>query len=455
MGRLPHRQALEQYRLADVFVFTSLRDTSGNVVLEALAAGVPVVCLDHQGVRDIVTEACGIKIPVTTPAAVVAGISRALENLAHDSGLRHQLQKGAVARASEYEWSKQGERMAALYRALWNEAGAIDYRRPSSPSPQKKFQNRPVRLGNSANNLSKRAAGRIAIWVERTLDVGDGERFGILIYHRVAPRFAGIPQSSLNVTPERFREQIEGLVGRGYEIKPLREMLRKRALGLRVPPRTVVLTFDDGFASVYAHAWPVLRKFGAPATIFLNTAYMDSLEPFPFDRWGQAYRHRLPPEHYRPLARAECREMADSGLVELGSHTHTHRDFRSRPVLLLKDARISVDMLRRYFGIEQVSFAFPAGRRYSGHSGKELMSAIRKAPVTCALTTDGAPIDLRSDPFGWGRFNVYPWDTAETLIAKLKGCYGWAPKLQEFSSLLSGRKIFQRKASAGAGTGRD
>jgi len=63
------------------------------------------------------------------------------------------------------------------------------------------------------------------------------------------------------------------------------------------------------------------------------------------------------------------------------------------------------------------------------------MAAVKKLPVTCALTTDGAPVDWRTDPFGWGRFNVYQWDTATTLTAKLKGCYGWAPKLQERLSL--------------------
>src|SRR5205823_7645001 len=56
MGWLPHAEALAQCEWADVLAFTSLRDTSGNVVLEALGAGVPVVCLDHQGVGDIVTE---------------------------------------------------------------------------------------------------------------------------------------------------------------------------------------------------------------------------------------------------------------------------------------------------------------------------------------------------------------------------------------------------------------
>jgi glycosyltransferase involved in cell wall biosynthesis/peptidoglycan/xylan/chitin deacetylase (PgdA/CDA1 family) len=427
LGLLPHPQALEQYRWADVFVFTSLRDTSGNVVLEALAAGVPVICLDHQGVHDMVTEECGVKIPVTTPGEVIARLSEALETLARDKALRARLSAGARARSRDFHWARQGERMTALYReVLEAPAGA----RPS-PAPRPRPEGGPSALRHMGRDGAKRAAGLAAALIERLFDVGDGQRFGILLYHRVAPRVPGLPEPPLNVTPERFREQIGGLIRRGYVITPLREVLRRRASGTPLAPRTVVVTFDDGFASVHAHALPVLREFKAPATVFLNTAYLDSAKPFPFDRWGMAYRHRLPAGHYRPLTSAECQEMARDRLVELGSHTHTHADFRGRPAALLSDTRISVDILRRRFGLAQVSFAFPGGRKYSGHSGEDLMAAVRKVPVTCALTTDGAPVDWRSDPFGWGRFNVYQWDTATTLAAKLKGCYGWAPQLQE------------------------
>lgn len=282
------------------------------------------------------------------------------------------------------------------------------------------------------NNLGKRAAGLIAISVECVFGIRAGELFGILLYHRVVPHNPAFPEPSFNVSPQRFREQIAGLIERGYVIRPLREVLQNRALGLPPSPRTVVITFDDGFAAVHAYAWPILKEFKAPATIFLSTAFIDSEEPFPFDLWGIAHRQRLPAEYYRPLTSAECREMVQDGLVELGSHTHTHIDFRGRPVELMQDTQTSIDLLRKRFGLKEVSFAFPGGRRYSGQSGEELMAAVKKLPVSCALTTEAVPVDWRADPFGWGRFNVYQWDTAITLRAKLNGCYSWAPKLQEW-----------------------
>ena len=115
------------------------------------------------------------------------------------------------------------------------------------------------------------------------------------MYHRIAPRSPGLPRPTFNVTPERFRQQIAGLQQRGYAIRPLAEMLRIQRLGLPLPARTVVLTFDDGFASVYRYAWPILRELKAPATVFLSTAFLGADAPFPFDPWGASYRDQAPP----------------------------------------------------------------------------------------------------------------------------------------------------------------
>jgi glycosyltransferase involved in cell wall biosynthesis len=118
IGWVPFEEIAKQYRSADVFIFTSLRDTSGNVMLEALAAGVPVVCLDHQGAHDIVTPECGIKIPVQNPRQVVDDLARAIVRLAQAPAERRRLSRGALERAREYLWSQQAEHMAALYEEV-------------------------------------------------------------------------------------------------------------------------------------------------------------------------------------------------------------------------------------------------------------------------------------------------------------------------------------------------
>lgn len=123
-GWLPHAEALQQYAWADVFAFTSLRDTFPTVILEALGAGLPVVCLDHHGMSDMVTERCGVKIPVTTPTKVTEDLAAALVGLARDPERWEALSRAGVERAREFLWSRLGTQMGEVYRRVLAEAGS-------------------------------------------------------------------------------------------------------------------------------------------------------------------------------------------------------------------------------------------------------------------------------------------------------------------------------------------
>lgn len=145
-GWLPRSAALEHCRRADVFVFTSLRDTTGTVILEALAAGAPVVCLDHQGGRDIVTDQCGIKVPATRPEETVAQLSDAIAALARDAERLEALSRGALARAAEYmPAARDGVYVDVLRRVLadgfdWGPRSAAEFgshRRGATDDPRR------------------------------------------------------------------------------------------------------------------------------------------------------------------------------------------------------------------------------------------------------------------------------------------------------------------------------
>lgn len=122
-GWIDHERMVEHYENADLFVFTSLRDTSGNVVLEALANGVPVVAPEHQGVGDIVTDLCGVLVPVTTQWEMVRGYRDAIASIARDRTRHRQLSAGARERADYYSWERQGERMRRIYDAVLEAPG--------------------------------------------------------------------------------------------------------------------------------------------------------------------------------------------------------------------------------------------------------------------------------------------------------------------------------------------
>jgi glycosyltransferase involved in cell wall biosynthesis len=117
-GWQPREKALEIMRGAHLMLITSLRDLTSTVTVEALALGLPIVCLDHCGFADVVNETCGIKIPVTTPSEVVAAIACAVEALARDEGKRRMLAEGALRRAQDFSWEEKAQVLDRIYRSM-------------------------------------------------------------------------------------------------------------------------------------------------------------------------------------------------------------------------------------------------------------------------------------------------------------------------------------------------
>jgi peptidoglycan/xylan/chitin deacetylase (PgdA/CDA1 family) len=290
-------------------------------------------------------------------------------------------------------------------------------------------------LAGFASELSFRGVGIAGVLLNKLFGSRSRGQVGILTYHRNAHHVRGLPKPLHNVTPDRFEEQITTLLDRGFVIWPLSRIIEYGAAGRAIAPRTIALTFDDGYETVFTEVFPILKKLGQPATVFVCTDFLDEEGPFPYDDWGIAYANRAPSQTYRMLATADCLEMVESGLIELGSHTHTHEDFRDRPADFRRDVETSLEILRALFGQQNVAFAYPWGKTHNGFAGGQLLNAIRKTEVTCALTTESRLVDPASDPFDWGRFNVCSWDTGATLAAKLNGWYSWAPKLRRWLRL--------------------
>lgn len=122
LGWIPHAEMQDQFLDADLFVFTSLRDTTGSVVLEALASGTPVLAPAHQGVGDVVNRDCGVLVPVTTYPAMVSAYRDAIDRLCNDPDLLMGLSEGARRRADYYSWQRQGERMRDVYNDVLTRA---------------------------------------------------------------------------------------------------------------------------------------------------------------------------------------------------------------------------------------------------------------------------------------------------------------------------------------------
>ncbi len=170
-------------------------------------------------------------------------------------------------------------------------------------------------------------------------------RVSILMYHSI-----GASNVLFTVRADDFARQLEYLWQKGYAVVAFSKLVDSLENGQKIADKTVVLTFDDGYCDVYKNAWPLLKKYNFPATVFLPTAFI-----------GKEMRNSQGTE-IELLNENQIKEMADSGLIEFGSHAHSH------PRLKEIDDRVFGEELKMSKNIiEQITqkscrfFAYPKG----------------------------------------------------------------------------------------------
>jgi glycosyltransferase involved in cell wall biosynthesis len=118
-GRVSRADLLRVYGESDAFCLPSLRDTCPVALLEAMAAGLPVVVLDVSGPGHIVDDRCGIRVRPSDRPGIVAGLTEALARLGRDGELRRMLGEAGRARVlRDFSWDSRGDRLAAIYSEI-------------------------------------------------------------------------------------------------------------------------------------------------------------------------------------------------------------------------------------------------------------------------------------------------------------------------------------------------
>lgn len=162
----------------------------------------------------------------------------------------------------------------------------------------------------------------------------------VLNYHQVEPK-DGNP---LTLWPEQFEAQMEYLAAEGYTTITIDEMMDALENGTSLPEKSVIITFDDGYADNYEYAYPILKKYGFKATIFL---IYDFTNTYPnYLTWDQVA------------------EMKDSGLIHFESHTMTHANLAELTSVdeLRHEIADSHDLLSEKLGYDMHYIAYPGGR---------------------------------------------------------------------------------------------
>ena len=117
-GRVPWHDVQKALNEHEVFLFTSLRDSFGSQLLEAMSNGLAIVTLDHQGAHDFVPNDAGIRVPVTTPDETAAALAHALDSFSHNIDQLQRMSSAALHFARQNEWSIKATNITSMYESL-------------------------------------------------------------------------------------------------------------------------------------------------------------------------------------------------------------------------------------------------------------------------------------------------------------------------------------------------
>jgi peptidoglycan/xylan/chitin deacetylase (PgdA/CDA1 family) len=328
------------------------------------------------------------------------------------------------------------------------------------------------------------------------------QRLLILCYHGVSIADEHVWNPSLFVSPATFARRMELLASNRIEVLELHDAIRRVYAGT-LPGRAAVLTFDDGYFNFLVKAWPVLRRCGFPATVYLPTlrsehnypvlhptaSYMlwkrrdgvlrgngvPGLQPRTYRLATATERQKVvselsrfdegwtmspdeKDEQVRKLAEAlgcdydeVARERRFSlltpdevvGLVREGVdfelHTHRHRT-PTDPAHFVREVEENREHLEAITGHPARHLCYPSGICHPGYT-----AALRAAGILSATTTRQGIVDREADPLYLPRFV----DTEGTTEAEFEGwIHGLAPWLQD-----QARGVATRLSGPGAGEG--
>lgn len=220
----------------------------------------------------------------------------------------------------------------------------------------------------------------------------------VLMYHSIDYKDK---ITKLSISPESFERQMRFLHEHHYNVMPLEKIIPYIEKKEKVPPRTVAITFDDGYYNNYRYAYPVLKKYNLPATIFVivNKVGMPG-----YLKWG------------------EIKEMSDSGLVTIGSHTMDHLWLPDvTPNILEREVRESKSILEKGIGKSVNLFCYPIGAY-----DKKVQDAVRSAGYACAVATNPGRFKPTDDIYAIKRVRISR--TSDNMLVfwfETSGIYTW------------------------------
>jgi peptidoglycan/xylan/chitin deacetylase (PgdA/CDA1 family) len=224
----------------------------------------------------------------------------------------------------------------------------------------------------------------------------------ILVYHNFNPTVPG----SMSITPERFASQLKWLKDNGYTVIPLKDLVSSlEGKNISLPPKSVVITADDGWESVYVYMLPLVRQYHIPVTLFI---------------YPETISHGV-----HAMTWNQLEELQKTGLFDIQGHTYWHPNFKQEKRHLSATAYQklvhvqlynSKDILEKKLGTPITLLAWPFGI-YDNYLEQEAA----KAGYVMAFSIDGRPTKSSEKPMSQPRYMIVEGQSMKTFAAIVRG----------------------------------
>ena len=224
----------------------------------------------------------------------------------------------------------------------------------------------------------------------------------VLCYHQFSP--GSKAKRQLEVSAIDFDRQMAYLVDNGYEVIPFSKLSAILAGKSSIPPKAVVLTIDDGYRSVYDIAFPILKKYGLHATLFVYTDFIGGSQAL---SWQQ------------------IKEMKNSAVLDIESHTKTHsslsyvsnkENLKEHRLRVANEIDSAEQAIRKHLDHQSTLLAYPYG-----NSSDATIDHLKNSSYALAATVKRGPNSAFADPLLLQRSMIYNDHKLDKFVKMVDG----------------------------------
>ena len=235
----------------------------------------------------------------------------------------------------------------------------------------------------------------------------------VIMYHRVIKDRSEGGVHEIYATVEQFEKHLKYLKDNNYQTVTFKDLTDNRYKHrFDRGNKFVILTFDDGYVDNYKYAFPLLKKYGFKAVIFL-------VSDLDYNKWDVDVPTN-PEREFKLMDMDMVKEMEEYG-IEFGGHTKTHPKLAN---LLIEEAKKEIleskATLEEKLGHPLVSFAYPYG-----NMNKEVRDVVANSGYQFAVATDSGDICFSTDLFQIRRIGIFSTNTLLTFKRKVSGRYNF------------------------------